>query len=96
MAWGFAGVGRVVVIVGIVTWIDIVTHGEETILVTVIMVVCSEAGFVLVYVPATIRKALCAVDALAAFRTEGSDDEAEKGAAGAAGVDRPVDVVAEA
>lgn len=96
MAYGFAGVGRVVVIVGIVTWVDIVTRGEETILVTVIMVVCSEVGIVFVYVPAKIRIALCAVDTLPPLETKASDDEAEKGIAGGAEIDGPVDVVAEA
>lgn len=60
------------------------------------MVVCSEAGIEFVYVPATVRKALCAVDTLPAFGTEASEGEAETGAAGGAEVDGPVDVVAAA
>ena len=95
VACGFAGVGRVVVIVGIVTWIDIVIRGEGTILVTVIMVVCSEVGIVFVYVPVIMRTALCAVDTLPPLETEASYGEAEKGVAGGAEVDGPVDVVAE-
>ena len=96
MAYGFAGVGRVVVTVGIVTWVDIVIRGEETILVTVIIVVCSEAGIAVVYVPATMRKVLCAVETRPALEKEASDGEAETGAAGGAEGEGPVDVVAEA
>lgn len=96
MACGFVAVGRVVVIVGVIMRVDMVTHGEETILVIKITVVGTEAGVELVYVPARAGEALCVVDIILALETEEPDGEAGTEAAGGSEVDGLVDVMAEA